>query len=81
MDEIPQRLAKCFTAVFPHLRELETYSASVASVASWDSTAAIMLANVIEEEFNISVDYERLPDLLSFDLIVHYLREHNNSSA
>jgi hypothetical protein len=39
------------------------------------------LANVIEEEFNISVDYERLPDLLSFDLIVHYLTEHNNSSA
>jgi len=81
MDEMRHRLAKCFTAVFPDLRESEAYSASVASVASWDSTAAIMLANVIEEEFHISIDYERLPELLSFDLIVSYLQEPNSPSA
>jgi acyl carrier protein len=81
MDEIRQRVAKCFTAVFPDLREAEAYSASVASLPSWDSTAAIMLANVIEEEFNVAVDYEQLPELLSFDLIVNYVKEQKSSSA
>lgn len=81
MDETSQRLVRCFTAVFPNLQESEAHLASVASVASWDSTAAIMLANVIEEEFHFPVDYEKLPDLLSFDLILSYLKEQNNSGA
>jgi acyl carrier protein len=74
MSEIPQRLAQCFSAAFPGLRESEIYSASVETVARWDSTAAIVLASLIEEEFHIAIDYEALPELTSFDLILDFLK-------
>jgi hypothetical protein len=35
--------------------------------------AAIILANVIEEEFRVKLDYDVLPELVSFDLILDYL--------
>lgn len=80
MSGTRERLAQCFSTVFHGLREPEVYSASVASVAAWDSTAAIILANVIEEEFKIPVDYEVLPELISFDLILDYVTSRSNGS-
>ena len=74
MSDIRQRLAQCFTTAFPGLREPAVYSASVDSVAAWDSTAAIVLASLIEEEFHIAIDYEVLPELTSFDLILDHLK-------
>jgi acyl carrier protein len=73
MTELQQRLVRCFTLAFPDLRETEVSSASVASVASWDSTATLVLACVIEEEFGVPVSYEDLPELVSFELILDYL--------
>ena len=73
MSVIRQRLTQCFVLAFPGLAESEVGSASVATVAAWDSTASIVLANVIEEEFHIPIDYEVLPELTSFDLILNYL--------
>ena len=81
MDEMRQRLAKCFTAVFPGLREADAYSANVESLPGWDSTAAIMLASVIEEEFSVAVEYEDLPELVSFDLILSYMKGKSNSTV
>jgi hypothetical protein len=81
MTENRQRLAQCFLSVFPGMREPEVYSASVASVARWDSTAAILLANVIEEEFKEPMDYEVLPELVSFDLILDYLNNGSKESG
>jgi acyl carrier protein len=81
MNEMRRRLAQCFSLVFPGLREPEAYSASVASLARWDSTAAIMLASVIEEEFHIEMDYDVLPELTSFDLILQYLEKEQGDSA
>jgi len=74
MSETRQRLAQCFSLVFPSLQEPEVYSASSSSVAAWDSTAAIILANVIEEEFRVKLDYDVLPELVSFDLILDHLK-------
>jgi len=81
MTETSRRLAQCFALVFPGLSEPEVYSASVNSVASWDSTAAIMLANVIEEEFKVQIDYELLPEMVSFELILDYLTSKANGSS
>ena len=39
----------------------------------WDSVAAITLVNLMEEEFNVQVDYDRLTDLGSFGQILEYL--------
>jgi acyl carrier protein len=73
MNDLRQRLAQCFSVVFPDLKMPEVYSASSSSVAAWDSMAAIILANVIEEEFRVKLDYDVLPELVSFDLMANYL--------
>ena len=73
MNDLRQRLAQCFSLVFPDLKVSDVYSASSSSVAAWDSMAAIILSNVIEEEFRVKLDYDVLPELVSFDLILDYL--------
>jgi len=73
MDPIATRLSNCFQTVFPDLPAAQIPDASQHSVAAWDSTAAIMLVNVIEDEFGIEVDFDRLGDLDSFERIHSYL--------
>jgi acyl carrier protein len=73
MNDLRPRLAQCFLVVFPDLKASEVYSASSSSVGAWDSTTAIILANVIEEEFRVKLDYDILPELVSFGLILNYL--------
>ena len=74
MNDLRQRLAQCFGLVFPDLKGPDVYSASSSSIAAWDSAATIILANVIEEEFQVKLDYDILPELASFDLFLDYLR-------
>lgn len=73
MDTIATRLSSCFQTVFPNLPEAQIPVASQTSVPAWDSTAAIMLVNVIEDEFGIEVDFDRLAELDSFSRIHEYL--------
>ncbi len=73
MSDHRERLAQCFSLVFPDINVPAVYLASASSVAAWDSMTAIILANVIEEEFHVKLDYDVLPDLVSFDLILDYL--------
>lgn len=74
MDPITTRLVTSFQTVFPALSGAEIKGASQTSVAAWDSVAAITLVNVIEEEFGIEVDLDRLGELDSFERILDYLR-------
>jgi hypothetical protein len=74
MNDLHERLAQCFLLVFPELKAPEVYGANLASVAAWDSLTSIILANVIEEEFRVKLDYEILPELISFDLILDHLK-------
>jgi acyl carrier protein len=74
MDKSKERLAQCFRVVFPHQEDAEIFAATQATVPEWDSVATITLANVIEEEFQIEMDFEVLGDLTSFDLIMDYLK-------
>lgn len=75
MHPIATRLVKCFELVLPNLSPDQIPAASQTRVPEWDSTTAIMLLNVIEDEFNIQVDFERVADLDSFSLILDYLTE------
>jgi acyl carrier protein len=81
MNELNQRLTNCFATVFPELGEEEIHRASQASVANWDSVASITLVNVIEEEFETQIDLEEVADLVSFDLVLDYLRNRNAATA
>jgi acyl carrier protein len=73
MDDVRKRLIDCFELVFPDLPESEIPSASQASLAAWDSIAAITMVNVLEDEFNLQIDLDILAELDSFDRILAYL--------
>jgi len=75
MDPIATRLTNCFQIVFPDLAPADLPSASQSSLAAWDSTAAITLVNVIEDEFAVQVEFDRLADLDSFAKIHDYLSQ------
>ena len=81
MDTIATRLSSCFQTVFPKLPAGEIPAAHQRTVPAWDSTAAIMLANVIEDEFGIQMDFDRLGELDSFESICQYLKETQAAGA
>jgi acyl carrier protein len=70
---IKEKLTNCFRAVFPTLPEASIPGASVATVAAWDSIAAITLLHVVEEEFRTEVDLDRLAELNSFESLAAFL--------
>ena len=75
MDDTRQRLANCFQVVFPDLPPQAVSTASTATLASWDSVAAITLMNVVEDEFGLEMDLDDLADLDSFDKLHSYLQK------
>jgi acyl carrier protein len=75
LDNITARLANCFRSVFPALPEGAIPGANQANVAAWDSVATITLINVIDDEFHVLLDYERLAEFDSFAAIHAFLEE------
>jgi acyl carrier protein len=74
MAGLDARLIYCFATAFPELSPQEIPSASMGSLASWDSLAGITLLSLIEEEFSISISPDDAAGLLSFELILDYLQ-------
>ena len=70
-----ERLLKCFQVVFPDLPQDAVAGASPATVAAWDSVAAITLMNVVEDEFSIEMDLDDLANLDSFETLYSYLQK------
>lgn len=75
MDEIQSRLTNCFSVVFPGVSTDEIRQSTQSTIPKWDSVAVITLANVIEEEFGFSMDFDRLPELDSFQRMLTYVHE------
>lgn len=75
MDEIRQRLTNCFQVVFPNLPQDAIPSASTATLANWDSVAAITLMNVVEDEFGLDMDLDDLAELDTFEKVHTYLQK------
>jgi len=75
MDNKEAKLVKVFQTVFPDMDAEKIPAASQESVPGWDSVAAITLMNVIEEEFETQLDFDKAADLTSFQEILGYLRE------
>jgi len=75
MNDLRARLSKCFRIVFPDLPEQAIAGASQDKLEEWDSVASITLVNVIEEEFNIQMDYDVLADLNTFERVYTYLEK------
>jgi acyl carrier protein len=73
MNDTEARLIRCFSAVFPELSNQEIGLASVETLEAWDSSAAITLVIVIEEEFNIQIEPTVLKHFVSLRSILDYL--------
>jgi acyl carrier protein len=75
MDDITRRLTFCFRSVFPELPETRIAAASQSTVGQWDSIASITLLNVLEEEFGLQFDFDRISEWDSFLNIREYLNK------
>ena len=73
MSDQENRLIGCFASVFPGLSAEEIRGTSAQSEGIWDSLSAVTLAAVIQEEFNLDIDPEILPELNSFESFRSYL--------
>jgi acyl carrier protein len=73
MNNIKERVARCFSNVFPGLPQDQLSRASTASLASWDSMAQVTLLSSIGEEFGLVFELEDFDELVSYALIVDYL--------
>jgi acyl carrier protein len=73
MSEQENRLLQCFASVFPGFTEEEIRQASPESNGAWDSLSTVTLAAVIQEEFDLEIDPEILPELDCFDAFSRYV--------
>jgi acyl carrier protein len=55
MRNVEQRLAKCFSAVFPELSWEEIVKVNSNTAGAWDSLNAVTLMALIQEEFGIEL--------------------------
>jgi acyl carrier protein len=69
-----ERLALCFSAVFPNRSREEILIASQESIVEWDSLASVTLLAVIQQEFKVDIDLFDLEALDSFGLLRDYLQ-------
>ncbi len=77
MFEQENRLVRCFQSVFPGLSPEEIRGASAQSEGIWDSLSTVTLVGVIQEEFNVDIDLDILPQLNSFESFRSYLSRTN----
>jgi acyl carrier protein len=73
MNDLEQRLARCFSVVFPGLDEPSIREATMSSVEAWDSIANVTLINLVEEEFGVAIDIEDMDQMTGFHQFLRYL--------
>jgi acyl carrier protein len=74
MSEQENRLIRCFASVFPGLSPEELRTINAESMGTWDSLSTVTLAAVVQEEFNVEIELDVLPELNSFEAFQTYLQ-------
>jgi len=75
MSERDIRLLRCFASVFPELSPEEIRIVSSQSNGHWDSLSTVTLTALVQEEFNIEIEPEVVPELDSFEAFRAYLQK------
>jgi acyl carrier protein len=75
MNDIEEKISRCFANVFPDLPLAELANVSTASLASWDSIAHVTLLSAIAEEFSFDISPEDFEELTSYKLIADCVAE------
>ena len=79
MQDLENRLVRCFSSVFPDLSEEQIRHASIESIPGWHSLASVTLISVVQEEFGVQVSLADLPNLVSFSAMQTYVQHHVTS--
>jgi acyl carrier protein len=74
MNDLDERLVRCFTTVFDDLQPSSAPEASSETMLTWDSMAIATLVSVVEEEFGVSVPPETVDRFTSYASISEWLR-------
>lgn len=74
MDEVAQRVARCFSAVFPTLSQDEIRNVGPAEFQAWDSLMIVTLYAALGEEFEVEVD-DLIYEVNSFAALVDAVRD------
>ncbi len=74
MDDLESRLTTCFNTVFPKFCETDVASVSMTTFREWDSMKMITLILLIEEEFDVTIQAERIEKLTSFQSLLSFLK-------
>jgi acyl carrier protein len=74
MSELESRLIRCFASVFPTLSADEIRAIDSEAAGNWDSLSTVTLAAVVQEEFNVEIEPDLVPELTSFTAFERYLR-------
>jgi acyl carrier protein len=80
VDDVRQRLIKCFSAVFPELTEDQILRAGSDGTNNWDSLSQVTLISVIQEEFSIEFGVDLIQETVSFANILARISEAAGSS-
>jgi acyl carrier protein len=76
MNDIQTRVSQCFANVFPGVAPADLPSASVESLARWDSVAHVTLLSAIGEEFSLDISPDDFDELTSYKLILQFVENH-----
>jgi acyl carrier protein len=80
MDEMRDRLVRCFSSVFPDLTAEQIRAASPEFLSAWDSLTAVTLVAVLEQEFGLQINVSDLPETVTFDVAQNYIRKNSKVS-
>jgi acyl carrier protein len=71
MNDIEDRLVKCFMLAMPGLELAAVKDASRAAVAEWDSLTTVGILSLVEEEFGIAIPAEDVQECVSFERVLN----------
>ncbi|HVO63237.1 MAG TPA: phosphopantetheine-binding protein [Terriglobales bacterium] len=74
MDDVREKLGRCFALAFPKLDPSQYATANAETVKEWDSIAQLTLLNLIAEEFEREIDLEEFEDATSFEALARALQ-------
>jgi acyl carrier protein len=81
LNDIQERVNRCFSDVFPDLPNKEIPLASMVTLAGWNSLAHLTLLSSIAEEFGESFEPDDYEVLVSYPLIVDRMGNQANHKA
>jgi acyl carrier protein len=73
MDNVADKLGRCFALAFPKLDPSRYATASAENVSEWDSMVHLTLLMLISEEFGREMDFEEFEGATSFEALARAL--------